>query len=351
MSGDSFRIAMISNYLPSGSKIGVGYQADALARGLVDHGHYVDMFSACPPMPEAQYGQHWIDLSGPLRTFRFALALRDVEFSSYDVIHAHGDDYWLWRRRAGAHVRTMHGSCFEEALRARGAGGRLRMVALGLSELLATIVADETVAVSPATRRWTPWVRRVIPNGVDLSRFHPDPQMRAGHPVVLFVGTWHGRKRGAALATEFASHVRPRIPTAELWMVTQDAPKDPGAGIRILGRVSDADLAELYQMAWLFCLPSSYEGFGIPYIEAMASGLPIVSTPNIGVRYVSQEGRSALLTRLDGLGIAIADLLGDSGALGRYSAAGLLRARDFALSNIIADYENLYRELCERGRI
>ena len=50
------RIAMISYYLPSGSKIGVGYQVHALADELVRRGHHVDVFSECPPVPGARYG-------------------------------------------------------------------------------------------------------------------------------------------------------------------------------------------------------------------------------------------------------------------------------------------------------
>ena len=48
-------------------------------------------------------------------------------------------------------------------------------------------------------------------------------------------------------------------------------------------------LIELYQQAWLFCLPSSYEGFGVPYIEAMSCGTPVVATPNAGAREVLEE--------------------------------------------------------------
>ena len=121
---------MISYYLPSGSKIGVGHQVHQLANEMVDRGHEVEVFSECPPVDGARYGHARIELSGSLRTFRFAMALRRVDFDKYDVLHAHGDDYWLWRRRARAHVRTLHGSCFEEALRIRGAIARLRMLAL-----------------------------------------------------------------------------------------------------------------------------------------------------------------------------------------------------------------------------
>ncbi len=340
---EPLRIAMVSYYLPSGSKIGVGFQAHELANELARRGHHVDMFSDCPPVPGARYGHRHIRMTGSLRTFRFATALRRQDFSSYDVLHAHGDDYWLWRHRVPVHLRTVHGSCFEEARHIRGAKERLRMVLLGLTEVLASVVADRVVVVSPQTRRWVPRVHAVIPNGVDTDRFRPATGSRADHPVVLFVGTWEGRKRGKDLAEAFTRDVRSRIPDAELWMVSRDAPTEPGEGIRVLGRLSDAELAEAYQQAWVFCLPSSYEGFGIPYAEAMASGLPVVATPNVGARYVSDDGRAAVLTEIDGLGTALAGLLQDAPRRVELAAAGLTRATEFSLTRIADAYERMYR--------
>jgi phosphatidylinositol alpha-mannosyltransferase len=333
---------MISYYLPSGSKIGVGYQVHELANELARRGHTVDVFSDCPPVEGALYGHRQVHLEGPLRTFRFATSLRRMDFSGYDVLHAHGDDYWMWRQRTPRHIRTLHGSCFEEARRIRGAKQRLRMVLLGFSEVLASIVADTTVVVSPATRRWTPWVRRVVPNGVDRQRFRPGAAPRTERPTILFVGTWHGRKCGKELAQAFVDQVLPAVPDAELWMVSRDAPADPGPGVRVLGEVSDAVLAEAYAQAWVFCLPSTYEGFGIPYAEAMASGLPVVATPNDGARYVTDEGRAGVLTTIDGLGASLAGLLLDPARRDALRELSLERAKSFDLSSVVDQYEALY---------
>jgi glycosyltransferase involved in cell wall biosynthesis len=343
------RIAMISYYLPSESKIGVGHQVHALANELVRRGHSVDVFSPCAPVDGALYGHVHVPLRGSLRTFRFAFEMRRRDLSSYDVLHAHGEDYWMWRRRVPMHVRTLHGSCFEEALRIRGAKERARMVLLGFTEVLASIVADRTVLISPQTRRWTPWVGTVIPNGVDLARFsgaptgEPARSTKWADPTVLFVGTWHGRKRGAELAALFDREVRPRVPGARLRMVAQDAPADLPEGVVALGRLTDDELAEEYRRAWVFCLPSTYEGFGIPYAEAMAAGIPVVSTPNVGARFVTDEGRFGVLAELDGLGDRLVEVLTDAPERERLAEAARGRAVEFDLGRVASEYERLYR--------
>jgi glycosyltransferase involved in cell wall biosynthesis len=337
------RIAMISYYLPSESKIGVGYQVHELANEFARRGHQVDVFSPCAPVQGALYGHVHLPMTGSLRTFRFALVMRRQDLSSYDVLHAHGEDYWMWRRRVPMHVRTLHGSCFEEAIHIQGLGQKLRMVMLGLTEVLASLVADRTVLISPQTRRWTPWVRTVIPNGVDAARFAPDGTPRSSDPTVLFVGTWRQRKRGSDLARIFAEEVRPRVPRARLRMVTQDAPADVPDGVDALGRLSDDELAHEYRSAWVFCLPSSYEGFGIPYAEAMTAGVPVVATPNVGARYVTDDSRYGVLAELDELGGELVALLRDEGWRERLGAASLDRAKEFDLRSVADRYEDLYR--------
>jgi phosphatidylinositol alpha-mannosyltransferase len=342
------RIAMISYYLPSGSKIGVGYQVHALANALVDRGHAVTVFTSCEPSQGARYRTKTVPLAGANRTFKFALRMRRVDWTPFDVLHAHGDDYWLWRRRVPVHVRTLHGSCLSEARWVRGGRERLRMFMLGLSEILASVVADETVVVSNNSRRWVPWVRSVVPNGVDLARF--GPRERSAQPSVLFVGTYLRRKRGKLLADAFERDVLPVLPDSELWMVCEDAP--PRRGVRVFGRLSDADLADLYGRAWVFCLPSTYEGFGIPYVEAMASGCPVVATQNPGAAEVTQRGRIGVIADDADLGNAIARLLTSPEERARLAHDALANVSRYDLTNVAAAYEATYLRLLDarRGR-
>jgi phosphatidylinositol alpha-mannosyltransferase len=342
-SNRSLRIAMASYYLPSGSKIGVGYQAHAMANGFADRGHEVTVFSASPSSDGSRY--RTVQLPGPrrLRSFAFAFSMRRLDLSSFDVFHAHGDDYWMWRSRVPAHVRTMHGSCFEEAMRIPRAKEKLRMVLLGLSETLASLVADRTVLVSPQTRRWMPWVHEVIPNGVDEKVFSPSTTPKEVRPTILFVGTYLNRKRGALLMEIFRDEVLPAVPDAQLVMVCSDAPDAPNV-IRT-GRISDTELAGWYQKSWVFCLPSTYEGFGIPYAEAMMTALPVVASSNPGSRYVLGEGEGGVIAEDADLGGHLIRFLTDEGIRKRASEAARMRAQQFRLSQVLDAYEDLYSRL------
>ena len=335
------KLAMTSLYLPSGSKIGVGYQAHAMANAFVERGWEVTMHSPCEKPEDALYKHVVVPVGARLRTFRFAWELRRYDWSRFDVVHAHGDDTFLWLKKP-IHVRTMHGSCFAEALHIPGVKGKLRMALLGLSEVLASCGAQRTVAVSDNTRRSYPWIRQVIPNGVSLEVYHPT-EIKAPAPAILFVGTYHNRKRGKLLMRAFEERVRVALPTAQLWMVCNDAP--PAPGVAVLGRVDEAQLADLYRKAWVFCLPSSYEGFGVPYIEAMASGTAVVATPNPGANEVLARGRFGRIVEPEALGDALADLLNNRAERERLQTLGLQRAQEFGWPRITEQYEALYRSL------
>lgn len=333
------KIAIVSLLLPSGSKIGVGYVVHHFANQLVGRGHDVTVFSQTGPMPDSNYRVEVVPSGRRFRTFGFAWNLRQVDFTGYDVLNAHGDDWFLWGRPRPRHVHTYHGSLLAETLHAKTISAKVRMGLLAVCEFGSCFLADELVAVSDNTRAYIPMVKRTIPNGVDLDEFHPGE--KSPRPSLLFVGTMHGRKRGAMLLKMFREYIRPAIPDAEFWAVCEE-PIESGEGVVRCGRVSAEKLAELYRRAWVFCLPSTYEGFGVPYIEAMASGTPVVATPNPGAIEVCGGGKWGVIASDEDLANQIRLLLQDEDRRRLLTKMGLDRARHFGWDNVCRAYEEIF---------
>jgi phosphatidylinositol alpha-mannosyltransferase len=196
------------------------------------------------------------------------------------------------------------------------------------------------VMVSSVTKRYLPMVKHVISNGVDLKSFTPT-ENKSPVPAVLFVGTMGGRKRGAMLLDLFQREIRPRVPNAEFWAVCEE--RVEGDGVRWFGRVPFETLTDLFRRAWVFCLPSTYEGFGVPYIEAMASGTPVVAYPNDGACEVTQNGQCGILSRDDQIADNIVKVLTDAALREQLRNAGLKRAQEFSWDRVCDQYEAIYQ--------
>lgn len=332
-------ITVVSYYLPPEDRIGAGVQMHMLANAYVDLGHDVTVVSAaCEKDVTAKYSLTTLEVTGKNRIVKWSRVLAGYKFDS-DIVHFGGDDHWVRSSNDYVQIRTFHGSCFAEAIVATKIRDKCRMVYLGWTELISQRATKVNTTVSSHTNRYFLKENIVVPNGVDLSKFVPS-QNKSDHPSILFIGTLDSRKRGRHLTQVFVDQVRKTRPNAELWIVREDTHLDI-PGVRSFGSVSQEKLIELYQKAWVFCLPSSYEGFGVPYIEAMACGTPVVATPNPGALEVLDGGRFGLITELENLGSALVSLLDDNELRKTYADNGLERARSYDIHKIAQQYLNL----------
>ena len=339
------RIALTSFYLPPGDKMGVGYQAHYMANALAKRGHWVCMHSPASKPPDAEYEHRQVDPGKRFRLHGFAASLSKLDLSGFDVLHSHGECQWLWRQprslRAKVHVRTIHGSCMEEAWHIRGLAQKIRMLYIAAMESVAYLAADATVAVSENSRKYAPWISRVIPNGVDLSAFQPG--VKEPNPTVLFVGTLGNRKRGKWLLHLFENQVLPKVPNARLWMVSDNDGKNY-KNVSFLGRLSTYELAVRFSRAWVFCLPSTYEGFGVPYIESMASGTAVVASPNVGAREVLENGKWGIIAPDITFADALVSVLTKEDLRRELENKSLERAQCFSWEMVLESYERVYSQ-------
>ena len=342
------KIALTHADLPNQSKGGVAHVTHDLGNALVKRGHEVTMFTYSPAFADCTYRVQQLNAgrrSQKWQSFSFAFELSKVDFSKFDIVHTHGDNYLL---RGVPQVRTFHGAARDELRSARSLQRKIKQLLLIGLEKRGARTATLCTGVSRATQQQIPAVSRVIPNGVDLTRFAPGE--KSAHPTILFVGTSGGRKRGRFLAEIFARAIQPILPAAELWSVADEPLAGDGIGAQGIvdyGRVSAAELARLYQKAWVFCLPSTYEGFGVPYIEAMAAGTAVVASPNPGALETLEEGKWGAIADDDALEPALKRLLCEASEREIWARRGLERAQFYSWENVVCAYEAAYRDAME----
>lgn len=212
---------------------------------------------------------------------------------------------------------------------------------------------------------------RVVALGVDAS-YHPrKPELLADamarHGLVagsylLVVATQEPRKNLIRLANAYAAlptTLRRRHPliivgargwlSADLERVL--APLEAAGSSRRLGYVTEADLPLIYAGARAFAFPSLYEGFGLPVLEAMASGVPLL-TSNVSSLPEICAGISLCVDPRDEakLGEGLIQLLEDEDWRARSASTGLQHAADFPWSRCVDETVAVYREISSPAR-
>ena len=216
--------------------------------------------------------------------------------------------------------------------------------------------AARVLTVSETTRRdlveryRVPSERVVVTHNGVHHRFRPDGPRLERPPFLLFVGALHPRK-GLVVALEALARLPDAPPLLVVGPAKHGAPAVEAAVARLglerrvelVGHVDDDELARLYRSASAFVFPSLFEGFGLPVVEAMASGTPVVTTtagslPEVagGAAVLVAPGDPAALA--DGIERALAD------APDR-RAAGLANATRFRWDALAERTAAVYREV------
>ncbi len=201
----------------------------------------------------------------------------------------------------------------------------------------------------------------VIPNGFDPvgSGDATAARTRIGGPYVLAVGTVEPRKdyvglvRAMTAVWEDHQDLRLVIVGGDGWGIDEfnDVVRTTGSADRIVrpGYVTEAEKADLIAGAELLAYPSVYEGFGLPVLEAMAAGLPVVATAVDAVAEVAGDAAALVAPGDPGeLGEAIRSVLTDTGRRSTLIAAGRARATEYSWDRTGDAMIGLYRDLADR---
>ncbi|MFN7899877.1 MAG: glycosyltransferase family 4 protein [Synechococcaceae cyanobacterium] len=353
------RIAFLDSWLQdaaegSGTAVAIG----GLARALERRGHTVTRIAPRGAWPRGLLARRlWFNLTLPGR-----LRAAAVAGDGYDLIV--GFDIDGVRQAASAavpYVCSIKGVLAEEA-RCEQGWPRLMLASLarleGLNARRAPLVLSTSAyCCQRITERYGVPAERLalVPEGIDLELWQPcgDDHVLAAadaqrEPLtVLCVARQYPRKRVIDLLEAFAL-VRARLAAARL-VIIGDGPEHGrlrqrlellqlGEAVRLLGAVpDDATVRQWYARSSVFCLPSEQEGFGIVFLEAMASGLPVVSTTAAAIPEVVPDGQAGLLVPPRdpaALAEALLRLLQDPSLLARLRAGGRQQGRRFSWDQV-----------------
>lgn len=232
--------------------------------------------------------------------------------------------------------------------------------------------ADRIIAVSEATKReivarlGIPAERISVVYEAADARFHPYPPeqvqpvldrygLQAG-AYILSVGTIEPRKNYARLVEAYA-RLRAQLaapPPLVIaggfgWLYEEILAAPARAGVeghvRFLGKVPDAELPLLIAGAQLFVYPSLYEGFGLPVLEALACGVPVVASNSSSLPEVLGDA-GLYCDPLEAASIAqrMAHVLGDPALAGRLRQAGPQRAARFSWRRMAQETLEVYAQ-------
>jgi glycosyltransferase involved in cell wall biosynthesis len=211
---------------------------------------------------------------------------------------------------------------------------------------------------------------RVIPWGCE-ARFTPsgapthaaEVKKRYGLPdrYILFLGTLEPRKDVLTLlqafailrAEQFDAELRLVIAGGKGWgygefFTTREALKLGDRAI-FTGFVDEEDLPDLYRGALLFIYPSLYEGFGLPILEAMACGTPVITSTTSSMPEVAGDAAIYVEPRKpERLAAAMASVLGDAKGMAELRRRGLERAKSFTWEAVARTTLDVYTTLADR---
>jgi glycosyltransferase involved in cell wall biosynthesis len=284
--------------------------------------------------------------------------------ASHDVLHLPYDSCVAWKR--GKLVTTIHDAkplLFPELRPKRNMHARIEGVLVGDPKSK----RDHVITISDSSRR--DLIRYLglsesgitaVPLGIDGTRFHPLPpgKSRASKPYVMSLAGSDPTKNIVTLVKAFAA-VPERLRMSYDLVLAGDVTKRTDVrqaidheGIasqtRLIGVVSDDTLIDLYQSAALFAFPSLYEGFGLPVLEAMACGSPVICSNTSSLPEVA--GDAAILVdprNVEQWSLELARMMEDAALRAELSERGRARALTFSWDRTAAETVAVYRQVAE----
>jgi len=365
---------------------GVGQVAYELASRQVKDGHEVHVFccdsdknNRIKIKEEIIEGIHvhrlpyWFRLS--LTTFFWPSLLWRFK-GKFDIVHTHaaGHDYVLFagilcKFKGAKHIHTTHCPWTDTSFRPKIVRPLLFLNDLFMNKFSFSL-ADRIIAITPweleILKRYVQEEKiSIIPNGVDSilykrikkNRFRNKNSIKEKY-LVLFFGRLNPTKGPEMLAKAAINITKKRKDIAFVWIGPDEGKADEVKSLiegyknmKYLGPIKGKErIAEMYQAADVYVLPSYREGLPLTLFEAMASGLPIVASPVNGVPYEMEEKENGLFSDygdIVSLERNIIKIIEDKNLAKKISLTNFEKSKNYNWDKIYKQYMKEYRTLLD----
>jgi len=270
--------------------------------------------------------------------------------------------YWMRPWEKGAYVLTVHDISFEvhpEWFRP-GEAWFYRTLVRRAAERARKVITVSEFCRNEIMERWgIPADRVETTREAARKMFRPGKKRKAGPPSLLFVSAIHPRKNLRRLIRVWRRLREGRFPDLELkvvgpagWSAGGDLralrEAEAGGGAKWAGPHTDEQLRQAYQEATLLVYPSLYEGFGLPPLEAMASGCPVVSSNAGSLPEVCGEAAEYFNpTSEEEMAAKIALILESPARQEELRVGGVERAGTFSWEKMAEETADIYRRAME----
>ena len=303
-------------------------------------------------------GIEWLPLPRPVlyeSWHRFRRPRVEVATGPVEVIHA---TTLAIPPKSAPLVVTVHDLAFfehPEHFTPRGNRLAFRGVELAKKDADLVVCPSQATASDCEKHGFDPNRLRVVPWGVEVrpiaeeDRAWVRERFEVERPYILWTGTVEPRKNLARMIDAFLQlegDLELLLAGPLGWNEDLDALLARGRGrIRALGFVEPHELDALYAGALAFCYPSLMEGFGLPVLEAMAQGAPVVTSRGTSTEEVAGEA-AVLVDPMDAGSITegLRQVVGDDALRKRLIAAGHERATELSWERCARRMQNVYAE-------
>jgi phosphatidyl-myo-inositol alpha-mannosyltransferase len=319
----------------------VSCQVHRVANALVTKGEHVTCYSFSPAPADALYNHIKLEYRTTnkfLKKFIPALRFRMIKTDVYDILHYHGDDFLC--RGSVKRVRTFYGTALWEARFAKTIDRFFYQGVFYIFELMSGLRKGTFIGISRTTARALPMIRTIVPCCIPPQRYNPGGK-KTEHPSLMFIGDLDSRKRGRFLVETFKRDIHPFFPKAVLTVIGPQKEID-GDGVRFIGQINEESLVAEYQKSWIYCSVSSYEGFGVPLIEAMACAAAIIAIDTNGSREIITHEYNGLLCTKNAFAENLGRLISENLLRGLLIANGLRTVKRYEADKIAEHYMTLY---------